>query len=232
MSGFRQLKQTVRAILAAPDWNARLDELAAWPPAQLTGPLFGLLLDRDEEIRWRAVEAFGLTAARLADTGMEQARVLMRSCMWRLNEESGNLGWGIPECIGASLALQEGLAREYHRILCSYIFDDPARDGNYLDHALLRRGAYWGIARLAQVRPALVEPARPFLMTALNDADPGNRGLAAWALGILGAAEALSGLRALAGDEASFPLFRDGEVRRATVGGLAEEAAGIVEKSA
>ena len=232
MPTFRQLKQEVRAILAAPDWQERLPELAAWPAKQITGPLFGFLLDREEVVRWRAVEAFGLTAARLAGESMEQARVLLRSCMWRLNEESGNLGWGIPESLAMSLVHHEGLAREYHRILCSYIFDDPACDGNYLDHALLRRGVYWGLARLAQARPALVAPALPFLVKALNEADPGCRGLAAWALGLLGAHEALPRLRELAGDPASFPLFRDGELGPATVGGLAAEAVEALDKPA
>ena len=232
MPTFRQLKQEVRAILAAPDWQQRLPELAAWPPKQVTGPLFGFLLDREEVVRWRAVEAFGLTAARLADESMEQARVLMRSCMWHLNEESGNLGWGIPESMAASMVRHEGLAREYHRILCSYIFDDPACDGNYLDHALLRRGVHWGLARLAQARPALVETARPFLVRALAEEDPGCRGLAAWTLGILGAREALPGLRELTADAASFPLFRDGELASATVGALAAEAVKALDKPA
>lgn len=232
MPMFRKLKQEVRTILIAPDWQERLPELAALNAKQITGPLFGLLLDREEVVRWRAVEAFGLTAARLAQESMEQARVLLRSCMWRLNEESGNLGWGIPESMAASLVQHEGLAQEYHRILCSYIFDNPACDGNYLGHVLLRRGAYWGLARLAQAQPVLVEPARPFLVKALSEEDSGCRGLAAWALGLLGVHDALLGLRELAGDSASFPLFRDGELGSATVGGLAAEALEALYKSA
>ncbi len=232
MPTFRQLKQEVRAVLAAPDWRERLPELAAWPAKQVTGPLFSFLLDREEAVRWRAVEAFGLTAARLAEEGMEQARVLLRSCMWRLNEESGNLGWGIPESMAMSLVRHEGLAREYHRILCSYIFDDPACDGNYLDHALLRRGVHWGLARLAQARPLLVEPARPFLLRALAEEDPGCRGLAAWTLGLLGERAALPRLRELTDDAASFRLFRDGELSSVTVGELAAEAVEALEKPA
>ncbi len=233
MARFRQLKTLAREALAAPDWEARLPELAAHEPQALVGPLFGLLLDRDEDVRWRAAEGFGLTAARLADLRMEDARVLMRQFLWRLNEESGNLGWGVAESMAAAMARHEGLAAEYHRILCSYIHDETEADGNYLEHDLLRRGAYWGIARLAQARPHLAAPALPDLRLALTaEHDPANRGLAAWALGILKDAVSLPALDALAADQASFPLFRHGRVETATVGGLAAEAAAAVRPGA
>lgn len=232
MARFRELKVRVREVLAAPDWQARLPELSAFDAQQLTGPLFGLLLDRDEEVRWRAVEAFGLTAARLADQRLESARVLMRSCMWHLNEESGNLGWGVPESMAMSLVHHPVLAREYAPILCSYIYNEEKLDGNYLDHDLLRRGVYWGLARLAEARPEAVDRARRFLVAALHEEDPGNRGLAAWALGFLREPSALPRLVELAGDTTAFPLFRDGRLTTVTVGQLASEAAAGIGKSA
>ncbi len=239
MSRLRQLKPLLREILGGSDFAARLPELNAWPPRQVTGPLFSLLLDPDELIRWRAVTGFGHVLAQLAGhavekaagpsggqaQGMEQARVLMRLCMWRLNEESGNLGWGTPECMGEAMARHEGLALEYHRILASYIIDDPDREGNFLDHALLRRGVYWGLGRLAQVRPHLVFPAEPALLAALaEEEDRANRGLAAWTLGILAAPAALVPLRGLEASLDPVDLYHDGGIERTTVGQLASEA--------
>lgn len=225
MSRLRQLKPLLREMLGGADWEARLAELDQWPPRQVTGPLFSLLLDQDPLVHWRAVDGFGHVLARLASQAMEEARVLMRLCMWRLNEESGNLGWGTPECMAEAMARHEGLAREFHRILVSYIVDDPDRDGNYLDHALLRRGAYWGLGRLAQVRPALAALAEPSLLAALGqEEDPGNRGLAAWTLGLLGCPAARTGLQALCGDPAPLEVYRGGRIESATVGGLAREA--------
>lgn len=225
MARLQGLKRQVRGILADAAWESRLHELDAIPPRQLSGPLFTLLLDRDEAIRWRAVVAFGSAIARLAEQGPEQARVLMRTCMWRMNEESGGLGWGIPETMAEAMARHAGLAGEYHAILASYVLpEEPGREGNFLEHAPMRRGVFWGLGRLARARPELVRRAVPALLAGLSDVDAGNRGLAAWALGALKCREALEALRGLAADASEAAIFRNGRVEAASVGGLAREA--------
>lgn len=224
MSRFRQTKKTVREILAAPDWQARLDELNQWAPGQLVGPLFSLRLDKDEDVRWRTARAFGLVAKRMADAGMEKARVLMRTFMWYMNEESGNLGWGVPEAMAEAMSQDERLANEFSSILASYVFCDDECDGNFLDHPELRRGVFWGLGRLAQDRPEHVLPHVRFLMAALEDEDGWNRGLAAWALGILNHGDARPRLEFLQEDTATVRIFRNGEVEEVSVGDLAREA--------
>jgi hypothetical protein len=104
--------------------------------------------------------------------------------MWSLNEESGNLGWGIPEAMGEILAASPRLAGEYARIFLSYGYE-TGKDDNFLDHAPLRRGVYWGIGRLAQKNPAAALPALPHLAAALGDSDALVRLTAAWAVGQL-----------------------------------------------
>lgn len=232
MARFRQLKTQVLDLLGSPQWRERLAELADIPGEQLAGPLFTALLDRDEDVRWRAVVAFGKVLERLADARPEAARTIMRRIIWSLNEESGNIAWFAPQAFGEILAGHPLLAREYHRLLLSYVREHAACDDNYLELCALRRGAWWGVARLAQARPELAEPALPDLIRALDDADPETRGLAALALGRLadrpGADAALSRLRALAADDASFRLWRDDRVQTASVGALAEEAARLL----
>ncbi len=142
MSRFRRVKKDVRAILSDPEWQSRLSELEAWPPGVVVPPLFSMRLDRDESVRWRSVVAFGLTAGRMAAASMEKARVLMRTCMWHMNEESGNLGWGIPHFMAEAMVNDERIAKEFHKILASYIFCDEACDGNFLDHVELRRDVF------------------------------------------------------------------------------------------
>ena len=81
------------------------------------GRLQRRLLEPDERVRWRAASAFGRTVARLFDEKPEDARQLVRQFMWRLNEESGNIAWGIPEAFGEILAAQPQLARDFRRFL-------------------------------------------------------------------------------------------------------------------
>lgn len=229
MSRFRQVKSDLRAILADDRWQDRLAELEAWAPAVLAPPLFSLRLDRDETVRWRAVTAFGLTAARMAEASMEKARVLMRTCMWYMNEESGNLGWGIPHFMGEAMARSERIAQEFHKILVSYIFCDEECDGNFLEHPELRRDVFWGLARLAEVRPGLVAHGERFLVAALAEDDPYNRAHAARVLGLIGARAARDAVAGLADDPAGVRTFRDGEIRDTTVGTLASEALAALE---
>lgn len=224
MSRFRRVKKEIRALLAAPDWQERLDELDNWTPGEIVPPLLSLRLDKDETVRWRSVTAFGITAARMADASMEKARVLMRTCMWYMNEESGNLGWTIPNFMGDAMARHTRLADEYNTILASYIFCEEECDGNYLDHPELRRDVFWGLARLAEKRPELVSPWERFLVAALDDSDPYNRGYAAWVLGLIKGESGLDALSKMVGDSTEIRTFIDGELVDVTVGDLAAKA--------
>jgi len=229
MAHFRDLKRRVRALLLGHDWREALDGLAAVPARQLPGPLFSLLLDKDELVRWRAVEAFGRSIARMAqstlpDEGIEAARGVLRQCLWRMNEESGGLGWGIPEALGESLARHRRLAGEFHRVLASYVREEVRGEGIYLEHAALRRGVFWGLGRLAQSFPELVTGDAAALLAGLADEDGANRGLAAWVLGLLGEDSARAGLAALVDEATEVALFLDGELVRTSTGELARQA--------
>jgi hypothetical protein len=144
--------------------------------------------------------------------------------MWYMNEESGNLGWSIPNFMGEAMARSERIAKEFHKILASYIFCDEECDGNFLDHPELRRDVFWGLARLAEARPELVAHGERFLIAALGDDDAYNRAYAARVLGLIGAQGAASALAGLAGDRTPLRTFWDGEFIETTVGQMAGEA--------
>src|SRR5690554_5686342 len=97
MARFRRLKVQLTEALAADDWRTRVEALAGERPGNLVGPLYQHLLHRGELVRWRAVEAFGLVDPAMARRDMEAARTVVRQMLWRLNEESGNMGWGVAE---------------------------------------------------------------------------------------------------------------------------------------
>lgn len=181
MSRFREQKMRLKALLAENGWKQHIDAGITDPEAarDVLNPLLALLAR--PELRWQAAYGLGLAVPLMAEEAMENARVVMRRFMWSLNEESGNLGWGIPEAMACILANSPALAREYARIFFSYGYE-TGKDDNFLDYVPLRRGVFWGMGRIAQNDPETAYAALPHLTTALGDDDRLIRGLAAWAV--------------------------------------------------
>ena len=233
MARFRRLKDTVLRLLGDEAWQERIDrDMAAMDAQELVGPLFSMLLNPEENIRWRAVVALGATVARLADKDMERARVVMRRFLWHMNEESGNVGWGIPESMGEAMARHPRLAEEYHKNLASYVqCPDCIGDDNFMDHPPLRQATYWGLARLAQDRPELARHGVAELAAALDgEEDSVSVGLACWALGLLGEKSVVPRLKELARRRDPVDVFRNGAMERITLGALAVEALDAMDK--
>jgi hypothetical protein len=166
--------------------------------------------------------------AAIAREAPEEARVIMRRFMWHMNEESGNLGWGVPESMAETLARSASLAKEFSRVLLSYI-RDTGREDNFVGHAPLRRSCYWAAGRLLQARPEFAPIALPPLRAGLRDEDISCRGMAAWAFAQTGVPDDLrSELEDLAAAaesaETPVPVFDGDSVRECSVAGLAKLA--------
>ncbi|MBI9077540.1 MAG: HEAT repeat domain-containing protein [Desulfatibacillum sp.] len=219
-TGIRALKKQVLGILSQDSLDHALAQILHISPRQVVNPLIGLLCHQEETIRWRAILSLGRLVSALADSNMESAREVMRRFMWQMNEESGGIGWGVPEAMGEVMANHPGLAKEYASILVSYVDEDQC----FLEHDAFRRGALWGVGRLATVHPDLVRDAGPALAKILECPDAPNRGLAAWAIGWLGYSRAVDRLKTLVDDQGLTPLFEDNRMRAVTVGALAREA--------
>jgi HEAT repeat protein len=216
----RDLKRKVFDLLQSDNFDQALHELLQLSARQVINPLFSFLLSSDEQIKWRTVSAMGKVVANLADEDMESARVVMRRLMWMLNDESGGIGWGAPEVMGEIMASHEGLAKEYVSVLVSYVRED----GNFLEYEPLQRGAVWGVGRVAQVRPRIVQDAVPHLIQFLESSDATVRGMAAWTVGLLRATAARVKLEALLEDDAAMFLYLNRELVSRSVNSLAKEA--------
>lgn len=227
MARFRSVKREIVSLLLRDDWQERIEsELAAMEAQGIVGPLFSLLLHAKAEVRWRAVTALGATVARMADANIESARVVMRRFMWHMNEESGNVGWGIPESMAESMARHDQLAKEFHKPLASYVqCPDCIGDDNYLDHPPLRQAVYWGLARLAQVHPRYAAQGVAELHWALTgEESPTSRAIACWALSLIGHEESIPVIQTLVHDDSPVELYRDGIIEETTLGTLAAES--------
>ena len=216
----REFKKKVLELVSSNNFEQDLGTLCQLPARKVINPLFSFLHSTDSKTKWATVAAFGAVVSNLADQDMESARVIMRRLMWQLNDESGGIGWGCPEAIGEIIACHGGLAREYARVLISYIRED----GNFLEHEPLQQGSLWGICRVAQVRPKLIRDAVPHLLRFLEARDATLRGLAAWALGLLCVREARSQIERLVNDDSKIEIYRDRKITITLVKDLAKEA--------
>ncbi len=232
MARFRQRKDELRALLAQEDPAALFAALDALPPMEAVSPLLSFLLDGGTA-KWRAVAGLGLVVGRLADEDPEKARIIMRRLIWQLNEDSGNMGWGIAESMGEILAQNQRLATEYGRILLSYARPTGKKADNYIEHGPLRRGVYWAIGRFAAMHAPLRLLAVTLLAEGLRDEDKPARGVAAWGLGRIAESETLFGpewegvldaLRAVVPLDAPCEVMQGGEPREERAGQFAEEA--------
>jgi len=216
----RDFKQHTLELLSKDNFDLALSELNRLPSGRLINALFSFLYHTDEYVKWRAITAMGSIVAEIADKNIDQARVIMRRLMWNLNDESGGIGWGSPEAMGAILSRHEGLSKEYAHLLLSYAMED----GNYLEHEMLQHDLLRGIGRLSQVRPELVKESVPYLMHYLKSADAVVRGLAAWIMGLLKIEESRLHLEKLTGDGSELRMPKGNEIITKSVKDLAEEA--------
>ncbi len=215
------LKEKVFALLKSPDFARKLDLLGKAPIHRILGPLLSALCSEDEEIKWHAVTVTGMLVADLAQKDLEAARNIIRRMIWSLNEESGGIGWGIPEAMGEILARNEPLAREFAPILLSFI--QP--EGNFLEFESLQGGALWGIGRLAELYPQLFRfhDAAKYLLPYMESIDPLVRGHAVWAAARIGIQGDIPKLKNLLQDETEIRLYQGERFRSVRIRDLAKE---------
>jgi HEAT repeat protein len=215
-------RKIILSLLKTESLEAILAEVRRMPPRQVVNALLTFLYHADGTVKWHAVSALGAAMALLAETNMEAARVVVRRLMWSLNDESGGIGWGAPEALGEIMNAHPPLAEEYAYALVAY----TRRDGPYLKLPFLQRGLMWGVCRLAQTRPDLLQKweAPAYLPSYLNSKDPDVRGLSARAIGMLRVKGARESLAALENDPAEFVLYGMNGFETTTVGKLAREA--------
>jgi hypothetical protein len=218
--GGRVLKRRTAELLRTGDFPAAMEALGRYPARRVVSPLFGLLCDAVPLTRWRAVAAMGRVVARLAEQDLESARVVVRRCIWNLNEESGGIGWGCPEAMAEILSNSARLAEEFGRVFTSYL----RPGGNYLEYPAIQPGVIWGFGRLAAAYPGRMDECADLLLPFLGAEDAWRRGLAAWAAGGLGRALLLAPLERLAADGAAFEVWEDARLKPLTVGAAACES--------
>ena len=223
------IKRAIIKLLKEQNLAVIEQELFQFPETGLLNSLFTCFCHADEPVRWHAVSGFGLVVAEIAERDLEKARTVMRRCLWMLNDESGGIGWGVPEAMAEVMYHHQRLAEEYIHMLVSYTVDDGPeqfQDGNFLELELLQQGVLWGLGRVApRYRELLMEKnIGDNLSIYFDSPDSQVRGLVFRLAGSLRLARFRAQLSLSSADQAPFRyydqgVFQDSEV--ATEAGLA-----------
>ena len=164
----------------------------------------------------------------------------MRRFLWCLNDESGGIGWGIPEAMGEVMANHKVLFDEYSHMLLSYMREDGPgifMDGNHLELPALQQGLLWGAGRLLETRTeemierGVTADIPPYLYSP----DRIVQGMAIWCMQFCGTAENIADLETFCDSSYNFTLYRNHTFITVSVGELAEKtitAIGLREKAA
>lgn len=208
------MKSQLREKLEAADY-AGISELAATRKRAL-GVLVSLTFDADPLIAWRAVEAMGVAAERIARDNPEFVQGHLRKPHWLLSEESGGICRHAPQAMAEIVRRQPRLFAEYAPITASLIEDMAVED---LDSGF-RAAVLWAIGRLAPGFPDAVDPVLPAVESCLGDSDPQVRGTALWCLIEAGKKDRFAGRDDLAEDGGPVRIFENGNFTDTTVAEL------------
>ena len=208
------MKKQLRKLLE----HRTFDELAdlAGRKRRVLGVLVSLTFDRDPLVGWRAVEAMGVAADRIADDDPDCVRQHLRRLYWLLSEESGGVCWRAPEAMAEIVRRRPRMFGDYVSIIVTLIEQMADEDLVYF-----RAGILWAIGRLGSLAREELEVVLGTIDACLDHADPQVRGMAAWCLGQCGRREVLAKREALLSDQCAVDLYENGELARVTVSELA-----------
>jgi len=206
-------RQQLVQLLLTEDYSSLADLAAA------TGGVVTILLQMlfapDSLLHWRATAALGY----LAKAQPKKIKEIIPRLLWSLNEDSASFGWGAAAVLG-----------EIGRNNYSVVQDIREMLFNYLEEDFTREGMLWGLARMGQNHPQVVQQAAPRIEACLADPNPQVRAYAAWALGNIGAQPASGALRGLINDPEPVKLYETNTLRETTVGQIVREALQHLEK--
>jgi hypothetical protein len=226
-----KLKRDIVRLLQEPDLEIIFSKLRKYSCKKLISPLFSCLCHPQEAIRWHAVSAFGVAVPEIARKNLEDARTVMRRFLWMLNDESGGIGWGVPESMGEVMSQNGELAGEYAHMLVSYTLDDGPelfQDGNFLELVTIQSGLLWGLCRVAEKHGDLLieHGVTQNLAYYFSSPDPQVRGLACRLSRMLGLSSFRTTIAGLLDDRALVRWYRKGNFLDCTVADLAQKALG------
>jgi hypothetical protein len=192
----------------------KLDELLslAEEDTRVISELGRMLYTPDEHLRWKIIEMLSDVSKKIAEIRPDIISKLLNRLL-RSAADSASSAWGALEATGAIISKNPDLFGEFSQTLLSFL-----RYKNYWKEVT------WAVGRIATVKPDLVKYAFRAISSFLSDPDPSLRGHAVWALGKLGYKDVIEELKKLQTDDQKLFIYKEGELKEATVSQLAKEA--------
>jgi HEAT repeat protein len=190
--------------------GAPLDTLEARSERETLRTLTMLLNDAEAKIRQRACWELGRIVSRMAPSKIED---YIRRLMWRLNPESGDNPFGVPEALGE---IGNRAPRQIEAFVSVMM--------QYLDDERLRTGLLQAAGRIGQKLPNVLSAYVDEISSYLRDDNAAVAGNAALALRRIGGSRADDALRAIEGDNREIALFCGGAFRTIKLCELARQS--------
>jgi len=171
-----------------------------------------LIYSVDKLLRWRATDALGKVSGVIAEYDPGAISKLLQR-LYTASADTAASSWGCLDAIG------------------EIISNSPEHFAGYMpqlyqfagDRALLAE-VLRALGKIGKVRPDLIRKTTYRFIPFLQDPDPEIRGYAAILLGNLGAREAKDDLTRLGEDSEAVEVYRQGRLKKQTIGQLASEA--------
>lgn len=207
------MKKRLRQLLE----KRSFDEIAnqAVRKRRVLNHLISLTFDQDAQIGWRAVQAMGVAAERIAPNDSDRVRDQVRRLYWLISEESGGICWRAPEAMAEIVRRMPDLCADYVSIIVLLL-----REMAEEDLAHFRVGILWAIGRLGPIAEKELAAVLPAIQACLDHDDSQVRGMAVWCLGQCGREATVLQVSHLPADEGPVEFYEDGCLSTTTVGEL------------
>ena len=199
----------------------RIEEIVdlAGRQRRVLGTLLSLTFDAEPLIAWRAVEAMGAAAARIADDDPGYVREHLRRLRWLISDESCGICWHAPEAMAEIVRRRPAMFPDHIPIVV-YLLRVMEEE----DLVRFRAGILWAIGRLGDIAASEIDAVLPAIAACLDDSDPQVRGMAVWCLAQSRRTEPPKARRDLLSDEGTAELYLDGHLARRSVAELVRQA--------
>jgi hypothetical protein len=202
-----QVREKIVTLLKDRNFQS-LMELAG-RDTRVAANLMQFFYEPGDLLYWRALEGMG----HVAGSHPEQVHKLIDRLLYLLNEDSGSTGWGAAAALGEIGRNQISIIKE---IIPMFV--------GFLEEPFSQEPMLWGVGRLAEVHPELLEEVLPFIVPFLTNPKPELRALAAWGLGNARFHQAADDIRGLLEDDQPVQFYDQGQLLQTTVGQVARKA--------